>query len=222
MTVGVFGALVQLVTVLTLALLLDGKRIADMGLGLARPSTEARLRSVATEIYRAVSGYVAGNLVISLVAGTVTYVTLSVLGVPFAVPLAVLMAFLDLVPLVGATIGGVLIGIITLFSNFPTATIVWLVVLIVYQQAENNVVQPVVYRRTVNVQPLVVIISILVGAALLGVLGALVAIPIAGALQITLREAWSLRRPSGGALLDEDGEAQRSGEPSDPLRAPPR
>lgn len=96
-TVGVFGALVQLVTVLTLAffLLLDGKRIADMGLGLARPSTEARLRSVATEIYRAVSGYVAGNLVISLVAGTVTYVTLSVLGVPFAVPLAVLMAFLD-------------------------------------------------------------------------------------------------------------------------------
>lgn len=122
----------------------------------------------------------------------------------------------------GATIGGVLIGIITLFSNFPTATIVWLVVLIVYQQAENNVVQPVVYRRTVNVQPLVVIISILVGAALLGVLGALVAIPIAGALQITLREAWSLRRPGGGALLDEDGEAQRSGEPSDPLRAPPR
>jgi len=223
-TVGVFGALVQLLTVLTLAffLLLDGKRITNMGLGLARPSTEAQLRSVATEIYRAVSGYVMGNLVISLVAGTVTYVTLSLLGVPFAVPLAVLMAFLDLVPLVGASIGGVLIGMITLFSDFPTSTLVWLVVLILYQQVENNVVQPVVYRRTVNVQPLVVIVSILIGAALLGVLGALVAIPVAGALQITVREAWSRRRPGGIGLLDEEGEVERSSEPSDLVPPRPR
>jgi len=220
-TVGVFGAVVQLLTVLTLAffLLLDGKRISDLAVGLARPSTEARLRTVASEIYRAVSGYVAGNLIISVVAGTVTYVTLTLLGVPFAVPLAVLMAFLDLVPLIGATIGGALIGVITLFNHFPTSTIGWFVVLIVYQQIENNVIQPVVYRRTVNVQPLVVIISILIGAALLGVLGALVAIPVAGALQIVARDAWARRGRAG--LPDEEGQVPQTSEPTG-LVMPPR
>jgi len=224
-TVGVFGAVVQLLTVLTLAffLLLDGKRITELAVGLARPSTEGRLRTVASEIYRAVSGYVAGNLIISVVAGTVTYVTLTVLGVPFgvpfAVPLAVLMAFLDLVPLIGATIGGALIGVITLFNHFPTSTIGWFVVLIVYQQIENNVIQPVVYRRTVNVQPLVVIISILIGAALLGVLGALVAIPVAGALQIVARDAWARRGRAG--LPDEEGQVPQTSEPTG-LVMPPR
>lgn len=220
-TVGVFGAVVQLLTVLTLAffLLLDGKRISELAVGLARPSTEARLRTVASEIYRAVSGYVAGNLIISVIAGTVTYVTLTVLGVPFAVPLAVLMAFLDLVPLIGATIGGALIGVITLFNHFPTSTIGWFVVLIVYQQIENNVIQPVVYRRTVNVQPLVVIISILIGAALLGVLGALVAIPVAGALQIVARDAWARRGRAG--LPDEEGQVPQTSEPTG-LVMPPR
>jgi predicted PurR-regulated permease PerM len=144
-----------------------------------------------------VSGYVAGNLMISLVAGTTTYVTLAILGVPFAVPLAVLMAFLDLIPLVGATIGGVLVGLVTLFNNFPTSTIVWVVVFLVYQQVENNLLQPVVYRRTVDVHPLLVIVAILIGAGLLGVLGALVAIPIAAAVQIVAREEWAFRQGEG-------------------------
>jgi predicted PurR-regulated permease PerM len=214
-TVGVFDALVQLITVLTIAffLLLDGGRLADFLFGLVRPRTEGRAREVAEDIYHAVSGYVAGNLMISVIAGTVTYITLSLLDVPFAVPLAVLMAFLDLIPLVGATIGGVLIGVVTLFNNFPTSTIVWVLVLIIYQQVENNVIQPVVYRRTVNVHPLLVIISILVGAALLGVLGALVAIPVAGALQIVVRDVWERRHVGGLVLLDEEGEVESSGEP---------
>jgi predicted PurR-regulated permease PerM len=103
------------------------------------------------------------------------------------------MAFLDLIPLVGATIGGVAIGLVTLFHSFPTATIVWIVVLLVYQQIENNVLQPVVYRRTVDVHPLLVIFSILIGSSLLGVLGALMAIPIAAAVQIVVRELWDVR-----------------------------
>jgi predicted PurR-regulated permease PerM len=214
-TVGVFSTIVQLITVLTIAffLLLDGERIASFGFGLFRPQSEARAREIAEDIYRAVSGYVAGNLVISLVAGLVTYITLTALGVPFAVPLAVMMAFLDLIPLVGATIGGVLIAIVTLFNDFPTSTIVWVLVLILYQQVENNVVQPVVYRKTVDVHPLVVIVSILIGAALLGVLGALVAIPVAGALQIVVRDMWHRRRPGGIVLLDEDGAVEDSSEP---------
>lgn len=191
-TVGVFGAAVKLVTVLTMAffLLLDGGGIVTFLLRLAGPGRDARLRAIAADIYTAVSGYVAGNLAISVIAGLTTYATLALLGVPFAAPLSVLMAFLDLIPLVGATIGGVAIGLVTLFHDFPTATIVWLVVLIVYQQVENNVLQPLVYRRTVDVHPLWVIVSILVGSTLVGVLGALVAIPIAAAVQIVTRDVW--------------------------------
>ena len=199
-TVNVFGKVVQLVTVLTMTffLLLDGQRIAGFFLRQRGPEREERYRVIAADIYRSTAGYVAGNLLISIIAGSVTYMTLTVLGVPFAAPLAVLMAFLDLIPLVGATIGGVAIAVVTLFNDFPTSTIVWGIVFLVYQQVENNVIQPIVYRRTVNVAPLIVIVSILIGASLLGILGALVAIPVAAAIQIVLRDVWG----RGGAAIE--------------------
>jgi predicted PurR-regulated permease PerM len=197
-TVGVFGALVKLVTVLTMTffLLLDGGKILHFLLRARGPTEEERLRGIFEGIYRSVAGYVAGNLVISFIAGGVTYITLKILGVPFAAPLAVLMGFLDLIPLVGATIGGVVIGAVTAFTDFPTATIVWVIVLLVYQQVENNLLQPIVYRRTVQVAPLLTIVAVLIGATLLGVLGVLVAIPVAGAIQIVVRDVWDRREPS--------------------------
>jgi predicted PurR-regulated permease PerM len=196
-TVGVFSAIVKLVTVLTMTffLLLEGGDLFRLMLARAPPERAQRIRKVSGDVYRAVAGYVAGNLLISVIAGTITYITLSILGVPFAVPLAVLMAFLDLIPLVGATLGAIIIGIVTAFHDFPTATIVWVVVAIVYQQVENNVIQPVVYRRTVDVRPLFVIVAILIGSELLGVLGALVAIPVAAAVQIVVRDVIPWGRP---------------------------
>jgi predicted PurR-regulated permease PerM len=196
-TVGVFGALVKLVTVLTMTffLLLDGGRMLGFLLRIRGPAEEERLRGVFGDIYRSTAGYVAGNLLISVIAGLITYITLTLLDVPFAAPLAVLMSFLDLIPLVGATIGGVVIGVVTAFNDFPTATIIWVVVLLVYQQAENNLLQPLIYRRTVDVAPLLVIVSILIGSTLLGVLGALVAIPVAAAVQIVVRDFWQRRSP---------------------------
>jgi predicted PurR-regulated permease PerM len=210
-TVGVFSAAIQLVTVLTLVffLLLDGKRLVNFIFRLMGPTREPRFRRVAGDIYRATSGYVAGNLLISIIAGTTTYIALSILGVPFAVPLSVLMAFLDLIPLVGATIGGVVIGIVTVFADFPVSTLAWVAVLVIYQQMENNILQPIIYRKTVNVPPLVVIVAILIGSALLGVLGALVAIPIAAAVQIGVRDWWEAR---GGA----------DAPPGEPPEPPPR
>jgi predicted PurR-regulated permease PerM len=160
-----------------------------------RPEHQARMREVAGDIYGATGGYVAGALALATAAGISTYVILSILGVPFAVPLAVLMAFFDLIPLVGSTIGGVLVAIVTLFADFPGDTVVWIVYVIVYQQVENSVFQPLVYRRTVNLHPLAVISAILIGSSLLGVLGALVAIPIAAAIQIALKDLWE-NRPS--------------------------
>src|SRR6266496_1716643 len=112
---------------------------------------------------------------------------LQILDVPYAVPLAVLMAFLDLIPLVGATIGGVAIGIVAAIAHFPAALIVWAVYFIVYQQVENNLLQPIIYRRTVAIHPLVVLVAVLIGGSQLGVLGALLAIPVAAAIQIVVK-----------------------------------
>jgi predicted PurR-regulated permease PerM len=195
-TVGVFSAAVQLVTVLTLAFFLirDGNRILEWGLRQLEPGRAARARAVLGDVYGAVAGYVLGNFLISVIAGTGTYVVLQILNVPFAVPLAVLMAFLDLIPLVGATIGGVLIGIVAAISDFPTALIVWAIYFIVYQQVENNLLQPVIYRRTVSVHPLLVLVAVLIGGSQLGVLGALLAIPVAAAIQIVVKDWWRTRR----------------------------
>jgi predicted PurR-regulated permease PerM len=212
-TVGVFSTIIQLVTVLTITffLLLDGGRIVNFLLTQVRPEHQERVRAVAGDIYSATGGYVAGALTLATAAGISTYILLNILNVPFAVPLAVLMAFFDLIPLVGSTIGGVLVAIVTLFADFPGDTIVWVVFVVVYQQFENSVLQPLVYRRAVNLHPLAVITAILIGSTLLGVLGALVAIPIAAAIQITLKDVWANRPssvvdPSGGRLVTAGGE----------------
>jgi predicted PurR-regulated permease PerM len=211
-TVGVFSALVQLITVLvmTFFLLLDGARVAEWVFRELGPVRGPRWRKIAENVYRSVGGYVVGNLAISAIAGITTWLVLSLLGVPFAVPLAVLMAFFDLIPLVGATIAGFVIGIVAAIHNFPTAPIVWLAFLIAYQQVENNLLQPVIYRRTVQLHPLLVLVAVLIGASLLGVLGALVAIPVAGAFQIVARDWWELRKarppqlgPDGIAIAAE-------------------
>ncbi|MDQ3769674.1 MAG: AI-2E family transporter [Actinomycetota bacterium] len=189
-TVGALNAVFELVTVLTIAffLLLDRERIVALMLGLAGERRGTELHRVGGRIYRSTAGYVAGALTIAAINALVTFVTLTILGVPFAVPLSVLMFFFGLIPLVGATIGGAIILLVTLFTVSLTGTIIYLVVLLVYQQGENNVLQPFVYQRTVDVAPLVVIVAILGGTALLGVLGALVAIPVAAGVQILLRE----------------------------------
>jgi predicted PurR-regulated permease PerM len=207
-TVGVFSAIFQLVTVLVLTffLLLDGRAMLDFLFARLGPERERRARTVAGDVYKAVGGYVLGNFGISLIAGTSTYLVLTVLGVPFAVPLAVLMAFLDLIPLVGATVGGVVIGIVAGVSDFPTALIVWAIFFIVYQQVENNVLQPFVYNRTVALHPLVVLVAVLIGGSQLGVLGALLAIPVAAAVQILVKDWWHFRqRPRAPTTPDPAG-----------------
>jgi predicted PurR-regulated permease PerM len=187
---GAVNVAFQLLTILTMTffLLLDGKRMARFLLRRFGGEHEQRLEGVLARIYRATSGYVSGALTITTINGILTFIVLSILGVPFAVPLAVMMSFFGLIPLVGATIGGVIILLVTLFTDFPTATIIYGIFLICYQQVENNVLQPFIFKRTVNVHPLGVIVGILAGSAVLGVVGALVAIPVVAALQIVLRE----------------------------------
>ena len=223
-TVGVFSTLFQLITVLviTLFLLLDGKSIASFLFDQLEPEHERRARTIAANIYKAVGGYVTGAFALALVAGVSTFVVLTAIGAPFAVPLAVLMAFFDLIPLVGAPVAGAIIALITAFQDFPTALIVWAVFFLIYQQLENNVLQPYIYRRTVSLAPLLVIIAVLIGATLLGVLGALLAIPVAAAVQILVKDFWHFRRHPGSALgadhTDPPGRAAELAEGADDPR----
>lgn len=192
---GVVNSLFALFTILVLAafLLGSGRTWINRALEL-RPSAEAaRLRTAFDHMGRAVGGYVGGMLAQATVAAVSSYIVLSILGVPFAAALAIIIFFADLVPLVGATIGALLVGLVTVFSDFPTATIVWVIYTIVYQQVENNFIQPQIQKRAVNVHPFIVLVAVLFGSALLGVLGALVAIPVAASIQIAIREWWDWR-----------------------------
>jgi predicted PurR-regulated permease PerM len=207
-TFGVFTKIVQLITVLviTFLLILDGRRFAEWVFRQLDPERARRARKVAADINRSVVGYVVGNVLISVVAGLITWITLTILGIPFAVPLALLMALFDLIPLVGATLGGIVIGIVCAIVDFPTAPIVWVAVLVVYQQFENHLIQPIIYGRTVQLHPLLVIIAILTGGTLLGVLGALLAIPAAAAVQIVVKDLWEHRPQDGRTALAGEGQ----------------
>ena len=163
-----------------------------------REASQERWRAVGRDVYGTVSGYVTGNLLISLIAGTLTTVVLLALGVPFAVALGVIVAILDLIPLAGATIAAIIIGTVA-FLHSITAGIVVVIFFIVYQQIENHLLQPIVYGRTVQLSPLVILISVLIGAELAGVLGALAAIPVAGSLQVVFADWLRHRRAADPA-----------------------
>jgi predicted PurR-regulated permease PerM len=194
-TKSVISAIVAALTIvfLTFFLVLEGPTWVERIFGLISEEKQPRWRAVAHDIYRTVGGYVTGNLLISLIAGVSSGIVLWATGVPFAIALGLLVGLLDLIPLAGATIAAVVVVLVALAAQGVTAAIIVGVFFIVYQQAENHLIQPLVYGRTVQLSPLAVLVSVLVGAELAGILGALAAIPIAGALQVLLVD-WRAHR----------------------------
>jgi predicted PurR-regulated permease PerM len=193
-TVSAVSFIGQLVTVLaiTFLLILHGREYVNIALTLTGDRKE-RYRSVVVEVRNAVANYMLGNIVISLLSTLATWIVLSILGVPYALSLGIVVGFFDLLPLVGATLGAIIVALATLTVSFPVATIVWLAFIIVWQRFEDYVVQPVVYGRALHVNPIVTIVAVLIGASLLGILGALIAIPTAAAIQILLSDWWRSR-----------------------------
>jgi predicted PurR-regulated permease PerM len=190
----VISIVVATITILfmTYFMLLEGPRWVERFYGLLPEPSRPRWRKVGHDIYRTVGGYVTGNLLISLIAGSLTTIVLLALGVPYAVALGLIVAILDLIPLAGATIAAILIGTVAFIHSIPAGIIV-VVFFIVYQQVENHLLQPLVYGRTVQLSPLAVLISILIGAELAGILGALGAIPVAGSIQVVVND-WLAHR----------------------------
>lgn len=187
---GVFAFLTILV--LTFLMVLEGPKLTAATLKAMGHRHRERVRHVAADCAKAITGYMAGNLLISVVAGVTTFVFLTVAGVPFAGVLGLWVAFADLIPLVGATLGAIpTIGVA--FLSSPGRGIAALIFYIVYQQLENHILQPTIMSRTVDINPLAVLVSVLVGVQLFGVVGALLAIPAAGVLQVIVRNLYDER-----------------------------
>jgi predicted PurR-regulated permease PerM len=201
---GAISLLIELFTifVLVLLLLLEAPKMRTWLLGQMRPERAATVTRIGSDVSRSVTGYMLGNLLTSLIAGTVVFVTLLILGVPFPLLWGLWVALVDFLPMIGGALAGIPTVLFALGHSL-TAGIVTAVVFLVYTQVENHVLNPVVMSKTVRINPLLVLMSVLVGAELGSLVGglfggfvaALLAIPVAGALQVLVREAWQATAP---------------------------
>jgi len=193
---GVVSTIVAIVTIafLTFFMLLEGPAWLQRFYALLPDDHRPRAERIASRIYRTIGGYVTGNLFISVIAGVTTTIVLYLLGVPYAVVLGLLVGILDLVPLAGATLAAILVSTVAFITTDVLKGVIVVVFFVVYQQVENHVLQPLVYSRTVQLSPLAILISVLIGAELAGILGALAAIPVAGSIQVLISEYLLYRR----------------------------
>jgi predicted PurR-regulated permease PerM len=193
---GIAATFAGLITIFVLAYLmvLEGPKVVSGSLNLIeRDDIRDRVRAVGADCAKSVTGYLSGNLLISVICGVIHYAALKAMGVPFAGLIALFVAIADLIPLVGATIGGIVALLAAAIHSVP-ALIVVAIVFVVYQQLENHLLQPLVFARTVNLNPLTVLIAILIAVELAGILGALLAIPLASIIQVIARDLWDHRR----------------------------
>ena len=202
---GAVSLIIELFTlfVLVLLLLLEGPKMWSWTLGQMTPGRGATVTRIAADVSRKVTGYMFGNLLTSLIAGIVVFVTLLILGVPFPLLWGLWVALVDFLPMIGGALAGIPTVLFAFIAGGPTAGIATAVVFAVYTQIENHVLNPVVMSKTVRVNPLLIFIAVLVGASLGSLIGglfgsfvaALLAIPTAGALQVLAREIWQATAP---------------------------
>jgi predicted PurR-regulated permease PerM len=210
---GIATGIAGVVTIFVLAYLmvLEGPKVVDGTLALLDPHLQPRVRAVANDCAQSVTGYLSGNLLISVICGVLTFIVLTVFGVPFAGLIALFVALADLIPLVGATLGAVVAALAALTHSVP-ACIAVVVFFVIYQQLENHLLQPLILSRTVKLNPLTVLVAILIAVELAGVLGAFLAIPAASMIQVIARDLWDHRR---GRIKQEP----TVGEDEEPLTA---
>jgi predicted PurR-regulated permease PerM len=193
--VSAFGAITLFFSVIFLTLfgLNDERRVRDWIGGLMYRDTRERYLDVTDRIIHTTSRYMLGNLAISVICATVYGVTAVILDLPYPLALALIAGFLDLIPTVGATIAGVIIGVVALSVSLE-ALVAFAIVMVVYQQVENYVLQPTIIGRAARVSGFTVLVSVLAFGALFGFIGAIIGVPIAAGLQILVEELTAARR----------------------------
>jgi predicted PurR-regulated permease PerM len=216
---GIVNGIFVAVTILTLSIFMvgGGPRWRDAFLRRQPGDRGNSLRRMFEAISYATGNYVQGALLQATIAGVSAFIMLTILGIPYAAALAVIVFALDLIPLIGATLGAVLVGIVVLIAgDWPIDLIVWVIFSIVYQQVENNVIQPRIQSKAVALEPFLVVVSVLFGSTLFGIMGALLAVPIAASIQIAVREYLRYR----GGRFDDPGDDPRGEDEPEP-EAPP-
>ena len=205
-----FGAVFNSLTILvfTVYFMADMPRIRAGVVRLFPMDRRPRARRVVDLVVDKVGGYMIGNIIISLIAGVVSFIAFTILGVPFAVPLAFLVAICDLIPMIGATLGAILGVTVALFTTelWPTTVLV-AAFFVAYQQLENYLIAPRVLKTTVELGAAAVLIAGLIGATVLGLVGALMAIPIAAAFNVLLNERLIAHETAAGVALPNAAEA---------------
>jgi predicted PurR-regulated permease PerM len=196
-TIGTVSGVLS-VAVLAFFFLYDGARVVDAGVRLLPERHQPRIARILGDSAAAISGYIRGNLAISVIAGLSALAGMLVLGIPYALPLSVVLAVLDLVPMVGATLGAIPVVLAALTVS-PLKAAIMLAYIIVYQQIESNVLNPMIYGRRDQLPPLIVFLAFLIGSLLFGIIGALIAIPTANIIRILVRE-WLDSRAGGTAV----------------------
>ena len=192
---GVFGSVLSLVTLtfLALFLLMERPTITDWLFGFTKPENDTRWRPVLENSVSAVSQSLLGNIAISLVAATVAGVSAYIFGLPFPLVLALIAGLLDLIPQVGATVAAVILVAVGLTVS-TEAAIAMAVIQLIYQQLENYVVYPIVYRKAVELSGFTTIVAVLIASSILGIVGAILAVPFAAVIKIVLHEATAPKR----------------------------
>ena len=188
--VGLVNSIFAAVTILILSIFMvaGGPRWVKSFVEAQSADHAERIERTLQRIANAIGNYVGGALLQATIAGVTAFIVLNILGAPFAGPLALVVFFFDLIPVVGATIAAFLVAIVMLFVNFPVALIIWVIFAIAYQQFENYVIQPQIQRRATEIDPFLVLVAVLFGSTLFGVIGALLAIPAAASLLIGFSE----------------------------------
>lgn len=190
------------IIVLTFFMLLEGPRWVERLYGLLPERSQPRWRRIGADVYATVGGFVTGALTIALLAGITSSLLLVALGVSYAVALGLVVFVLDLIPLAGATIASILVTTVAVLDQGWGVGLIVLVWFVIYQQIENHVLYPLVYSKTVALSPLTILIAVLIGASLAGILGAVAAIPIAGTIQVIVREWLASRRAPGEPVVE--------------------
>jgi predicted PurR-regulated permease PerM len=204
LTGSLVGSLLSIVTLtfLTLFLLIGLPDFKRAALDMLEPAQAERVGRVLDDVTATISYSLLGNLAISVIAGTVVGVTALIVGAPFPIVLAFIVGLFDLIPQVGSLIAAIIVVAITLAGAGIVPAVVMALVILVYQQVENYVIQPVVYRRAIELSGFATIAVVMVGGALLGVLGAILAVPVAGSLKVIFREVTAGRRARMAALRE--------------------
>jgi predicted PurR-regulated permease PerM len=204
---GLVSSIFAGVTILILSIFMvaAGPRWIEGFVRVQRPEHAERIERTLQRIANAIGNYVGGALLQATIAGFSAFIVLTILGVPFAGPLAVIVFVFDLIPVVGATIASFLVAIVTAFVNFPIALIIWVIFAIVYQQVENYLIQPQIQKRATKIEAFVVLVAVLFGSTLFGILGALLAIPTAATIQIAVHEYREYRQEVVAAEQEAGG-----------------